>query len=113
VSNGRELKRQRHPRGQPRVMFIENREAPGTRNLRGLLSYPQLGLATPGGASMVHRSISLPYKHVYRKTRQADLNSMRLKAYFVLLGMRALAHGDMDRVDLMTDLLVQRRLRHV
>ena len=62
---------------------------------------------------MIRHSIHRHRKHVYQKTRQADLNSSRRKAYFVLMGLRALAHGDMDRVDLMTDLLVERRLHHV
>ena len=62
---------------------------------------------------MIDHSIPVPLKHVYRKTCQADPISTQLKEYQVLLGIRTLTHGDMDRVDVMTDLLVERRLLHV
>jgi hypothetical protein len=44
---------------------------------------------------------------VYRKARQLHRTPTQLKEYLVLLGMRALAHGDMARVDLIT-LLIRR-----
>jgi hypothetical protein len=62
---------------------------------------------------MIHRSIPLPHKHVYRKTPQKDRNSVQLKEYLVFPGIRALAHRDMARVGLIAHLLAGRRLRHV
>jgi hypothetical protein len=62
---------------------------------------------------VIHSSIPFPHKPVYRKTCQKDCKSLQLKYYLVLLGMRALAHGDMARVGLIADLLGGRRLTHV
>jgi hypothetical protein len=62
---------------------------------------------------MIYFSISLPHKHVYRKDHQIDRNPVQLKEYLLLLCMRALESGDVARVELSTDLLTGRRLRHV
>jgi hypothetical protein len=61
---------------------------------------------------MTQCNISLPHKEVYLKARRKDRNSLQLKEYLVLLGMRGLAHGDMTRVNLIAGLLVGRRLSH-
>jgi hypothetical protein len=39
--------------------------------------------------------------------------SVPLKSYLVAIGLQALAAGDHERVQLITDLLRRRRLRHV
>jgi hypothetical protein len=58
-------------------------------------------------------NIPLPHKHVYRKTRQIDRKLVQLEDYLIYMRLRALAHGDMACVDLVTGLLAERRLWHV
>jgi hypothetical protein len=49
---------------------------------------------------------------VDRKARQLDRTPAQLKRYLVLLGLRALVHGDMARVDLITQLIRREALAH-